>query len=145
MREYGRKYYAEHRDEMQAKHRKWASENKDRVLEKSRRWRHKNRERYNQLCADTRMRLRMQVMRHYGGDPPMCACCGETELDFLTIDHINGGGRKHREVVGGGGWVLYSDIRARGYPNGLQVLCFNCNQAKGFRGMCPHMRTGGDT
>src|SRR3990167_4100247 len=99
MREYGRKYYAEHRDEMQAKHRKWASENKDRVLEKSRRWRHKNRERYNQLCADTRMRLRMQVMRHYGGDPPMCACCGETELDFLTIDHINGGGRKHREVV----------------------------------------------
>jgi hypothetical protein len=25
-----------------------------------------------------------------------CVCCGETERDFLTLDHINGGGGQHR-------------------------------------------------
>lgn len=29
-------------------------------------------------------------------------------------------------------------LRRNNYPNGFQVLCHNCNMAKGFYGKCPH-------
>lgn len=88
--------------------------------------------------------LRLQSLRHYGGNPPSCACCGETELEFLSIDHKNGGGGKHRKQVGSGVTFHYW-LRRNGFPNGYQILCHNCNQAKGYYGGCPHMRIGDDT
>jgi hypothetical protein len=74
-------------------------------------------------------------MQHYGGTK--CICCNETEIRFLTIDHINGGGSKHRAEIGHGK-TIYSWLKNNGYPNGYQVLCYNCNCAKGFYGECPH-------
>ncbi len=74
----------------------------------------------------------------YGGY--RCACCGETEPTFLTIDHLNNGGTRHRRRVGNGcamlGW-----LRRRGYPRGFQVLCSNCNHGR-YRngGDCAHKR-----
>ena len=88
--------------------------------------------------------MRLESLRHYGGDPPSCACCGENELHFLSIDHLNGNGGKHRKQVGSGNAFHYW-LRRSGYPDGFQVLCHNCNMAKGFYGECPHMRIGGDT
>src|SRR5689334_23309544 len=37
-------------------------------------------------------RLRAEVIAAYGGK---CACCGETEQKFLTIDHEEGTGAEH--------------------------------------------------
>src|SRR5579859_5930888 len=44
--------------------------------------------------------LRTAALRQYGGDPPMCRCCGEPNVEFLTLDHIGGGGSAHRRVSG---------------------------------------------
>ena len=33
---------------------------------------------------------------------------------------------------------IYRYLKIRGFPPGYQVLCHNCNQAKGFYGKCPH-------
>jgi len=71
-------------------------------------------------------------MNHYGG---RCACCGINDLDVLSIDHINGGGRKQHQKEGP---LRYNKLRRQGYPEGYQVLCMNCNQAKGIYGLCPH-------
>lgn len=30
--------------------------------------------------------------------------------------------------------------RKNNYPKGFQVLCHNCNLAKGFYGKCPHQK-----
>jgi hypothetical protein len=80
---------------------------------------------------------RLATMQAYGG--PICKCCGETELKFLSIDHINGGGSKHRKEYGvGGGKGIYRWLAKNNYPPGFQVLCHNCNLAKGFYGSCPH-------
>ena len=74
-------------------------------------------------------------MNAYGGK---CVCCGETIIEFLTIDHINGGGTKHRkEVVGG---RLYDWLIKNNFPEGYQILCMNCNMAEGIFGGCPHKR-----
>lgn len=81
-----------------------------------------------------RKRLRADVLGAYGG---ACSCCGETELVFLTLDHLQGGGTQHRRSLPGYG--VYRWARQQGYPAGLfQVLCHNCNWAK-YRGGCPHI------
>lgn len=82
-----------------------------------------------------KLKLKAETMAHYGG--AKCNCCGESELQFLTIDHIHGGGRKHRRQIGQGK-TIYSWLKNNGYPVGYQVLCYNCNCAKGFYGECPH-------
>ena len=69
-----------------------------------------------------------------------CKCCGETEHRFLALDHINGGGFKHRKSLGipRNGTAFYSWVAKNNYPPELQILCHNCNMAKGFYGSCPH-------
>jgi hypothetical protein len=47
--------------------------------------------------------MRAAVMRAYGGEHPACLCCGEDGAAFLTLDHINNGGRAHRRQKGNQG------------------------------------------
>jgi len=81
-----------------------------------------------------REKRRRNTIDHYGG---CCACCGETELVFLTMDHIDGGGTQHNKEINGAHLAQW--LFKMGYPEGFQVLCFNCNWAKSHGG-CPHQR-----
>jgi hypothetical protein len=87
-----------------------------------------------------RQRSRLAVLCHYGGDPPICACCGEHRLAFLAIDHVDGSGKTHRRQIGTnpGSYGMHRWIQRHGYPPGFRVLCHNCNLAIGFYGSCPH-------
>lgn len=84
--------------------------------------------------AETRLRIRQEVIAHYGGE---CAYCSNDELIFLTIDHIEGGGNTHRKETKEPNIcvLLYDQNRRDGdYPLGFQVLCWSCNSAKHFHG-----------
>lgn len=87
-----------------------------------------------------RASLKQKAINNYGGK---CTCCNESTLIFLCIDHINGGGNKHRRDVGlgesGSGWKTYDWLIKNNFPDGFQVLCFNCNNAKHLLGVCPHL------
>lgn len=85
-------------------------------------------------------RTRIEALTHYGGNPPACACCGENRIEFLTIDHIHGGGSKHRRELGNAGTRIARWLKKAGYPDGFRVLCYNCNCAIGAYGECPHTR-----
>lgn len=87
--------------------------------------------------------IRLQVLAHYSSGPS-CSCCGESHLEFLAIDHINGGGNQHRKEVGKG-ITFYRWLIKNKYPEGFQVLCHNCNMAKGFYKECPHQRKESST
>ena len=78
-------------------------------------------------------RRRMEVIDHYGGK---CACCSETELKFLGMDHVNGGGNEHRRQMKSQN--IYVWLKKNNWPDEFQVLCHNCNLSKGFYGQCPH-------
>jgi len=78
----------------------------------------------------------MDAFNAYGG--PQCNCCSTLVNEFLTIDHINNDGAAHKREIGGGGIKLYLWLKRKGYPPGFQVLCMNCNFAKGKYGLCPH-------
>lgn len=80
-------------------------------------------------------RVILAVLDAYGGRH--CACCGEKNILFLTVDHINGGGAKHRKSIGNG--HIYRWLKRQGYPIGYQILCFNCNCGRARNGgICPH-------
>lgn len=75
----------------------------------------------------------------YGGK---CACCGETETRFLSLDHVNGGGARHRREVGNS-YTLFRQLRDAGWPtDGYRVLCMNCQFGTRNGRTCPHQPTG---
>ncbi len=83
-----------------------------------------------------RDKLRTELLAAYGGK---CACpkCPEGNPAFLTLEHVGGGGGEHRRQVGS---HAYADLRRRGFPQeGYALLCWNCNSASRFTGVCPHM------
>ena len=90
-------------------------------------------------------KLRLEAFNHYGG--PICACCGETIIQFLTLDHVNNDGAEERRRLNGtnkrAGWGFYVYLRQQGYPPlPLQVLCLNCNIGRHKNGgVCPHELT----
>ena len=79
-----------------------------------------------------KVRLKKAAIAHYGNK---CACCDIDTADFLTIDHINNDGAEHRKTTTVN---IYIWLWQHDYPAGFQVLCFNCNCAKGIYGECPH-------
>jgi hypothetical protein len=119
-------------------------------LEAEKRYRNKHRGEINERCKlrmrklwkdnpelarkkqrQYRQATRVRTIMAYGGK---CVCCGETELKFLGFDHINGGGRKERMGLGS---AFYVSLR-KATRKDIQILCHNCNLAKGFYGKCPH-------
>lgn len=94
-------------------------------------YRTNNRDRFREMCRYSKWKLKNDTIQAYGG---CCVCCGETDLRFLTIDHINGRGSDKRM-----GEKLYIALKRQGFPkDNIQVLCWNCNSTKGLYGTCPH-------
>jgi hypothetical protein len=96
-----------------------------------------------QACLDRKHRytrsIKAEVIAAYGGRC-QCSCgCSISALEFLTIDHVTGGGHKHRKSVkASGGFHFYRWLKAHGYPKrGFRAMCWNCNCARGVYGYCP--------
>lgn len=103
-----------------------------------RRW-VKNHPNYYKGYATIYMRkVKDEVISHYSYGANKCACCGENQRAFLSLDHIEGGGNQHRKKVGRKYGSIHYWLKKKGYPKGFQVLCYNCNMAKSFRNGCPH-------
>lgn len=82
--------------------------------------------------------LKRTVLEQYGG--VRCVCCGESHMECLSVDHIDGKGAEHRNGDKGAR-NLYVWLRANRYPTGYRVLCHGCNFAIGHFGSCPHSGT----
>lgn len=108
------------------------------IREQAKQWGQDNREEKLAYMKAYHQRLRLQVLKHYGGEQPTCACCGETTNEFLAVDHTNGGGCQHRKEIGSSGTATYRGLIRNNFPPGFRVLCHNCNFAYGAYGRCPH-------
>lgn len=75
---------------------------------------------------------RKKIILHYSEGICKCALCNESIYEFLTIDHINGGGKRHRQNLGGTD-KLYDYLIKEGFPTGYRILCWNCNCAAGLQ------------
>lgn len=88
-------------------------------------------------CYSARERAKMKLDFLYALGCK-CACCGESDHRFLTLDHVGNDGNRHRREYAC--HQIYRQARKEGYPPGrYQVLCFNCNMGKSVNGgVCPH-------
>ena len=75
-------------------------------------------------CVNRNAKFKQSVYESLGGSK--CKNCGEAEVEFLTIQHIHGGGRLHRNQSN---WKkLCKEILSDGdRTNKYEVLCANCN------------------
>lgn len=132
--------------------REYRKRNKEKIAAYKDKWRRDNKDTWSAYWRNFRQKLKLQVMEHYGNGKVACACCGESMIEFLTLDHIDNDGAEHRrnEVKGAlkdgrgsraGGWKFYHWLKKNDYPAEyrLQILCWNCNCAKGFYKVCPHV------
>lgn len=139
-----RKYRTRNRERINEGQRLWVTKNKDKIkMINARQYKKTDFSKRAQYAREEKRRLRHQVLEAYGGK---CECCGDTAHEFLTIDHINGGGSAHKKAVGGSGTSVYRWLRQQGFPkDGFRLLCFNCNRSYGAYGYCPHQkRSGGE-
>ena len=108
--------------------------NRDHMIEVAKKWHKNNRERAAEYQRNSNHKMRSSIINHYG---KRCVCCGETNIEFLSIDHIQGNGKVHRKKYGVGR-KFYLYIIRNNFPPSLRVLCYNCNLSRGFVGYCPH-------
>ena len=92
--------------------------------------------------------LRNIVLEGYSKSIPKCVCCGVKGSEFLAIDHIKGRREMDSEPelknIGYSSKLnskkFYVWLRNNNFPKGFQILCHNCNFAKGKLGKCPHQK-----
>ena len=131
-REYHKQYYLEHLEEEKQRQKQYNSKHKRKRNQYLKQYRIEHYEELRQYHKQLREKYKKLVFEHYGA---FCVCCGLNDSRFLSIDHVNGGGRKHRKEIGR---HIYVWLVKNKFPVGFQVLCHNCNQAKGIYGECPH-------
>ena len=116
MKEYHREYARTHRKEFN----EYGKKNYPKYKESKREYQRK-------LAA----RYKKEFLSMYGN---VCSCCGESEFEFLTIEHKEGQTKETRRT----GLVAYRDAVKEYRPDLFEILCWNCNCAKGKLGYCPH-------
>ena len=120
--------------------REYYKRNRDRILDGVKHRKVTFRERVAEAQRNSARRARLEMVKEYGG---RCVCCGESQPQFLTMDHTNGDGAEHRRGLtggaerSGGGYQIALWLKRQGWPkDGFRLLCWNCNCAKGFSGYC---------
>lgn len=139
-REWQKKDRAENPGKHAQRLRNWRSRNPDCRKQEFQRLKQKP-DKYRKsidAAIEYRRLLRDRLLELYGTE---CECCCESIKEFLTIDHIGGGGGEHRKQIVG--IKFYNWLLSPGIPRaGFRILCFNCNFAIRFGDPCPHQLKG---
>lgn len=127
-----KRFYQKHKTKLK----KWREEHKDEKRQYDEQYRKDNAARISERRKLELQTLKKEVFQAYGGK---CSCCGEPQIDFLAIDHKDGGGTQARKKNSLWGRRMYFWLKKNNYPSGFQVLCHNCNWSVHLHGgTCIH-------
>tara|TARA_B110000438_G_scaffold3908_1_gene3936 strand:+ start:25432 stop:25941 length:510 start_codon:yes stop_codon:yes gene_type:complete len=137
IKKYNSEFYKKNKKRIDKTNRAYYQKNKVAILARLAINKKKNNAAYLAYGKARRLERRLKVISHYSNGKNECDCCKEKEMAFLTIDHINNDGQKHRKASKNN---LYDYLITRKFPKGLRVLCFNCNSGrdKSPGKICPH-------
>jgi len=126
-KEYFNLYRQNHLEKCREKNRRYYKNHKDRVYQYKENKKMEYKQYFKMKNRQDSQELKIKVMTHYGNGIPACVICGESRLDCLSIDHINGNGNKHRKEIlkVGGGIHFYRWLVKNGFPEGYRTLCMN--------------------
>lgn len=119
-----KKWYQNNKEKVRANALRWTSEHKKRHLDAANVW----------MKKSIKVR-RLEFINAYGGK---CECCGESEHEFLTLEHKMKDGQAHRKQVSTTHRIL-GHLKKAGWPKDRYgILCCNCNFSTRFGKICPH-------
>lgn len=101
----------------------------------SKKYAEKNKQKLKEYHKNRQQEMKKKIISFYSDGDCVCACCGESSIEFLSVDHIKGDGNIHRREIGQG---LYTWLIKNKMPEGFRILCMNCNHSYGHYGTCPH-------
>ena len=150
-----RKRYSEKKDEIRAQIKEDRKKNPEKYRLKRQKEKAKDPEGFkrkkNANWAENFPKKKLLVFKYYSkelseSNIPCCNCCALNEYEFLEMDHIIPKREMERDSnmfkIGFrsklGGEQLLDWIIRNNFPKGFQILCSNCNFAKGKLGKCPH-------
>jgi len=127
-RQYARERYWTHRAECLASCKKYNDAHK---VERQA-YRDVHKQEINEYHRQRNWALKIEALEYYSTKGhPNCLYCGEDDVDVLCIDHIDNDGARHRKAIGcTDGSNFYKWLKKNNYPEGFQVLCYNCNMKK---------------
>jgi len=103
----------------------------DIVISNNLKYRQKNPDKVRAWVNKSYLLMRTKVLTHYGNDKCACVKCGFDDIRALSIDHINGYGKKPTKTYSNrSGTGLYYWLVRLNYPEGFQTLCMNCQFVK---------------
>jgi hypothetical protein len=119
---------------------RYYQKNKAKMIKRAIDWRKLHPDESKEYSRKYKRKIRLEILRHYSLGEPKCSCCGETHVEFLTIDHIKGykNSPDYKKVRRRSGTEFYVWLKNNNYPTGYRILCFNCNMSLGIWGYCPH-------
>lgn len=98
---------------------------RERALIATKKYREKNIDKCREYSRERHVKRKKIALEKICGGEAKCAMCGCDELDFLEINHINGGGCKEHASIKKGLKDLV--INGRRKTDDLNVLCRVCN------------------
>lgn len=125
--EYRRMYRETHKEQIRA----YSEKNKEKINAYAREHYKNNKQKKAEYQRGIYRKTKEKFLEMYGGK---CACCEEQIFDFLTIEHKQGQRRITKET----GTRAYRKALLEYRPDLYEILCWNCNCAKGQLGYCPH-------
>ena len=152
VRKINKKSYEKNKEKYLKRQQELRKKDPEKYKTRNKQWRQNNPEKVrkindkrNELGRKSRIVLKKEVFTHYSKSLK-CICCGVKGIEFLTIDHIipKREMAKNKELIQKKftsklkGEALSKWLKKNNYPSGFQILCWNCNFAKGVLGKCPH-------
>jgi hypothetical protein len=129
IREKEKIYRGIHKEERKEYYNNYYNGNREQELKRGKHYRDTHKESTKDRIKRYTLNLKSDVLSHYGNGKLVCTKCGyDKDISALTIDHINGGGRKHRESLDT--TKFYSWLKNNNYPKGFTTLCQNCQWLK---------------
>jgi hypothetical protein len=126
-----RLYNIAHKEERAIYRKQYYSTHRDAIIQTHSLYMKGHKEEHYQYQVTYRNNVKMRVLSHYGNGICACVRCGYNDIRALSIDHLNGGGYQHKIRGGAGtGTSIYNWLTKRGYPEGYQTLCMNCQFIK---------------
>jgi len=124
----------------------YSEKNKEKIRQRRLEQNNRNRQKIRNRTKHYRALKKLAVYNYYCNGDIKCNCCGERRIEFLTLDHIyNNGGHHRKKNRNLTGHDLYYWIIRNNFPPIFQILCMNCNFAKGKDKdhLCPHQKESG--
>lgn len=126
------------KEQQKTKHKEWCIKNYNKRSNYHKEYWVTNKESKKIYRKNWSLTLKLKIYNHYSNNDIKCNCCGENMIEFLSIDHINNDGATERKKFSNS--TFYTYIVKNNFPSGYQILCMNCNFAKGKNKdhICPH-------